>query len=65
MFIIINNNNDTLMEETALAFTDIASYCFTSILLLLNSLTFAFFSNFPDQFKNFLMVETLTIPIIF
>jgi len=28
------------MEETALAFTDFASYCFTNILLLQNSLTF-------------------------
>ena len=28
------------MEETALAFTDYASYCLTNILLLKNSLTF-------------------------
>ena len=45
------------MEETALAFTDFASYCLTNILLVQNSLTFAFFPNFPDQFQN-----SLTFP---
>jgi len=47
------------MEETALAFTDFASYCLTTILLLQNSPTFASFSNFPDQIHNSLTVGTL------
>jgi len=48
-----------IMEKTALSFTDFASYCFINIRLYQNSLTFAYFSNFPDQFQNSLIFPTL------